>query len=358
MSLLNIQYDEKVNKLARQIYEKQLELDPRLNQAYDERQKKMLFEDTLHNLSYLKIAMEFGSEEIFTSYAIWLYQLLSHLLRDVPRESLAEQLVMHYNLMETVLNTQLSDIEMDRASQYLKSAIRVTINEVENPKPERQFLTGKHTQLKQDVLEKLLIHDSEAVRERLKQAIAAGTPLDEIYVDVLQNVMYEVGSLWHKHTITVDVEHYCTATVQAILAEFYPIIFATPRKGMTVLACSVGSELHELGVRMVSDVFEYHGWDSIYLGAAVPPDAIVHSIEENKPDLVVLSVTMPHHLHLCYEAVQTIRKVFPSQALAVGGGAFAYARDIWKTWNVDISTENAVQLVEWAQAHIVNVKGR
>jgi len=165
--------------------------------------------------------------------------------------------------------------------------------------------------------------------------------------------MVEVGDLWHQNQISVDKEHYCTSTTQTALSQFYPIIFDRPRNGFKMITCCVGSELHEMGIRMVSDLFEYYGWDSIYLGAAVPKEAILRSIAENKPDLIGLSVTMPQHLELCSDIVKGIKESFPDLKIAVGGRAFAFTNDLWKKWNVDISTENASQLVAWANDNIV-----
>jgi len=169
--------------------------------------------------------------------------------------------------------------------------------------------------------------------------------------------MYEVGNLWHKNIISVDKEHYCTATTQVVLSQFYPIIFGTPRKGHRILTCCVGSELHEMGIRMLSDLFEYSGWDSIYLGASVPKEAILHAIQEGKPDLVALSVTMPQHLPLCLEIVNAIREKYSNIKIAVGGRAFLSTEQLWKKWPVDISTEDAAQLIEWANREVDKSKG-
>lgn len=62
----------------------------------------------------------------------------------------------------------------------------------------------------------------------------------------------------------------------------------------------MGSELHEIGARMVADLFEYHGWDSIYLGAVVPAEAI-KLLGEHRPDL--RPSTMPRYLSPLPEAV-------------------------------------------------------
>ena len=152
-----------------------------------------------------------------------------------------------------------------------------------------KFFTEKHMQYKKKYLEMLLKTDTRGAIEVVQEAIEKGVDLEEIYINILQEVMYQVGELWHKNLITVDKEHYCTSTTQMALSQFYPIIFSKGRKGYKIVACCVGSELHEMGMRMVSDLFELNGWDSIYLGAGVPINAVITSIKENKPDLVGFS---------------------------------------------------------------------
>ena len=50
MSLLHVS-DEKVSRLARIIYDKHFELDPKLDVEYDDRRKRLMYEDILYNLS-------------------------------------------------------------------------------------------------------------------------------------------------------------------------------------------------------------------------------------------------------------------------------------------------------------------
>ncbi len=106
-----------------------------------------------------------------------------------------------------------------------------------------------------------------------------------------------------------------------------------------------GMELHEMGARIVTDLFENHGWDSIFLGAAVLVDYILDSVRENHPDLVTLSVSMPQHLMDCEQAVREIRREFPDIKIAVGGKAFESTDDIWKKWPVDIYSRDARELL-------------
>ena len=132
------------------------------------------------------------------------------------------------------------------------------------------------------------------------------------------------------------------------MAQMYDLLFDGERKNKTILSVCPGMELHEMGARIVTDLFENHGWDSIFLGAAVPVDYILESVRENHPDLVTLSVSMPQHLMDCEKAVREIKQEFPDIKIAVGGKAFESTNDIWKKWPVDIYSTDARELLERA----------
>ena len=68
--------------------------------------------------------------------------------------------------------------------------------------------------------------------------------------------MRRIGELWHKGKITVDIEHYCTSVTQTAMAQLYPLIFEAKRKNKSILCACPGTELHEMGARMVADIFE------------------------------------------------------------------------------------------------------
>lgn len=65
---------------------------------------------------------------------------------------------------------------------------------------------------------------------------------------------------------------------QGILIKYYTQIFSTPLVNKTKSACCVGNELYEMGIRMLCNIFELKGWDSVYLGASVPTEGILNAI--------------------------------------------------------------------------------
>jgi len=55
--------------------------------------------------------------------------------------------------------------------------------------------------------------------------------------------------------VSVAQEHYCTAATQLIMSQLYPHIFAGEKTERTLIATCVAGDLHEIGIRMVSDLF-------------------------------------------------------------------------------------------------------
>lgn len=349
MSLLFFSTDEKMNMISDKVMERHFELDPKLRLEYNDRRRRLMYEDILYNLESLGVATKFNDKKIFTDYAVWVYVLLCYIMKDLGPDRVKVHMKDHYKILINVLKEYMSESDFKLAEEFLNAAIVATeftdINEPSN----MLFESGKYIDEKVNYLKFLLSNNYREASLIIESMIDAGVPIEDIYVDVIQEVMYEVGNLWHKSIITVDREHYCTSATQRILSQFYPIIFGTPKNDLSVLSSCVGSELHEMGVRMLSDLFEYEGWDSIYLGAAVPKQFIIKSIAESDPELIVLSVTMPSHLALCHEIVNEIRDKFPGKKIAVGGRAFQLTDKLWEKWDVDIYTIDARDLIKWAK---------
>jgi len=356
MSLLMSSSNVRLTSIARKVFDQHFEDDPQLKEEYDDRRKKLMYDDILYNLGYLDTAIQFDDAKLFGDYAVWLYQLMCYIMKDLDRNRIKDQLIMHYQLLNKALSTILSEEESKKAEILLKKAISLTEKEALEFSVSDQFELGKYVEIKKKYLELLMNNDTKGAYEFIELLHKTGYKLEDIYIEILQNVMHKIGDMWHRQEISIDKEHYCTSTTQVVMSQFYPVIFSSNRNGYKLLSCCVGSELHEMGARMLSDLFEYNGWESIYLGAAVPNEAIIKAIEKNQPDLIALSVTMPQYLPTCHKIVEEIRKSNINVKIAVGGRGFQMTDSLWKKWNVDISTDNAVQLIEWANMNIVNKK--
>src|SRR3978361_2324900 len=100
-------------------------------------------------------------------------------------------------------------------------------------------------------------------RRRALQVVAtarsAGIELRELYLEVFQPALREVGRLWQENEMTIAQEHLATAITEIAMAKVQSEFVAhTPRGDLTVLAACADSEMHAVGLRMVCDLLELH----------------------------------------------------------------------------------------------------
>lgn len=346
MSLLLTDHNPEFGRLINEIYTRQLEEDREVSEKLNAQARQKMYQDVTYNVDFLYTSMCLEDDGIFARYAVWLYQLLCHLMTYCTREQLRDSMIIHYELIRTVIEQTISEEEKPKLNRILDYAIQATIKECAG-KQEYRADAGIYKKEIKQYLDCLLHADSKGAMRLVAEFGKNGIPLSDLCVDIIAEAMRQVGDLWHRHLISVDMEHYCTSVTQMALTQFYPLIFSQKRKEKSIVVACVGSELHEIGARMVADLFEYNGWDSIYLGAAVPVDVLVSEVAEHSPCLAALSVTMPQHLPLCRDAVRRLKRMFPDTRIAVGGNAFADT-EIWKDWGADICTGDARELVQWA----------
>ena len=346
MSLLWLDYEKEFKDLVDVSFQCEKEAHSDYFSKLDGRVLNIIYRDTRYNVDFLYTAYVLEDEKVMGDYARWLYRLMQPILQLQGKTAAqaGEYVAGHLKSIQDASEKVVSEDKKDRVKALLDHAIACVLDEAGKPEPEIIRASAYEDEIEQ-FMDSLFTKNSRKTVYLIQEFKKKQIPLDTIYVDIIAESMRRIGELWHTGKISVDTEHYCTSVTQMAMAQLYGDLFEGERKNRTLLCACPGTELHEMGARMVADIFENDGWDSIYLGAAVPEDAMLKSIEENKPDLVALSVTMPQHLMDCYDLILKIRKRFPDQKIAVGGGAFRSTRQIWKQWPVDIYTEDARELV-------------
>ncbi len=149
-----------------------------------------------------------------------------------------------------------------------------------------------------------------------------GVPVKEIYTNVIKRSMYRIGQLWENDRTSIAREHQATKITEIIINIIYPYILKVPKIEKKVIVTCTDKEFHELGARMVSDVFELNGWNSIYLGANTPKDELIKLIEEEKPNLVAISLNFYINIVRLMKEIELINEKFPDLQIIVGGQAF------------------------------------
>jgi len=132
----------------------------------------------------------------------------------------------------------------------------------------------------------LLKGDPIAVRQlvnpRVRSLAQRAAFLDRVVGDALR----EIGDRWERGILSVDQEHRASHLVADSIDALRP---PPHREGRLALLACPPAEDHELPLRLVRLVLEWHGWRTQMTGARTPWSALKSSIDELKPPLVALS---------------------------------------------------------------------
>ena len=138
MSLLFSETDERTIEIARAVYQKHFTRDPKLEKEYDERRKRIMYDDILVNIGYLNAAVLLNDERLFVDYARWIYRLLVSLMKDIDKNRIKEQMIIHYEVLYETLSEYLSADDTAKAKEHIENAILATEKAAESEKYEEQ----------------------------------------------------------------------------------------------------------------------------------------------------------------------------------------------------------------------------
>lgn len=314
---------------------------------YGEEGRKKSQRDMGYHLAYLAEAVRSGVDALFLDYLDWAATLFQSM--HLPDKTMSDVLQCILDALREIAGHR----NIEAAERLLLAGIsraRESPAEAESPSPaEAPFaeLASLYSSL-------LLDGKSREAGELIRKAMEEGTGIKDIYLGVFQPVLREIGRFWHTGRISVAKEHFCTAATSMIMARIVPE--HRPQKtGARIITACVGDELHSLGIRMVTDFFELDGWDTRYLGPAMPPAAISGILAEWKPELLALSVTMTFHLSQLRTVIASARAAGgPDLKIIVGGYPFRISTELWRSMGADGCGRDAKEAVEVATSLLVS----
>ncbi|MBN2222193.1 MAG: cobalamin-dependent protein [Vallitaleaceae bacterium] len=322
---------------------------PNLNPIRSPEFDEISLRDTRYTLLYLADSILVQSHKLFKNYIRWFIQILNGL--NLP----LEYLIYSLHAIESAAKTQIDEKDYAMLHDFILAGLaEITEDLQETESMDTDYLSIYKDQYVQFLLEGKRQLASNLIHELLEKKI----DIEQIYIQIFQESQYTIGKLWQDHVISVAQEHYCTATTQLIMGQLYPLIFNTPKNDYTFVGSSIGGELHELGIRMVSDFFELHGWNTYYLGANTPAKGILETVLDKKADVVGLSTTMGYHLSDLVEVIQLIRNDPRCRQvkILVGGYPFLIDPMLWKKVHADGTASNAIKAIELAHQLVITSK--
>lgn len=269
--------------------------------------------------------------------------------RHIPVDDLSTSL----RILAEVVESELPRGAGDLAARLVRDAIGEIDRAPEEP-PSCLDARAPHGRHATRYLLALLEGDRDAALGAIDEARREGISIPEIYTTILRPALEEVGRLWLLGEVHVVEEHFATATTSLVVSRLYPELPRREPCGKTVITVSVEGELHELGIRIVSDFFAMDGWRVIHLGASVPAEDLCQGVQDFHADVVALSVCLPTHLEKVEGMIRELRADPRTRSVPVllGGRALAGHGDLWKELGADDYAASAEEAVRIARGRV------
>lgn len=309
--------------------------------GHDRLSEELGREQQRFHLQHLAAALAADRPQLFEEYARWAAALLN--ARGLGAAALPDHLGALTEVIDDHLGPdagQLARAVVEGALQAVAAAPDAGTSELDPSSP--------NAPLAARYLDAVLTGDRRSAIQLVTQAADDDIPLEDLYLDVFAPSLREVGRRWQLGLISVAQEHLATATTQVAIAQLYPRLFVAPRIGRTVVVASVGAELHEVGARIIADLFELRGWDSAFLGASTPVDDLVAMVVDTSPDVLAISATLPTHVEQVRASIAGVRAAGVDPIILVGGRPFLQVPDLWAQVGADGTAPDARAAVEVA----------
>ncbi len=204
-----------------------------------------------------------------------------------------------------------------KLTQLREAGIDPASNEIGHT--EKTFSMEK---LKESVLQSLKKLNEKTATDGLRQALSV-YPIDQVFAEVVEPVMIDIGEAWHKREISVGVEHFATQFFQEQLVSMLAVTPQPFRNGLIVAACLPG-EYHQIGLLMLVVLLRMRGWNVVYFGSNLSLERLDEVLLPLRPRMILFSSTTPEsavHIDQIPDILQKLPAPLPHVVL--GGKGFS-----------------------------------
>ena len=296
-----------------------------------------------YHLSFLAQALALNHPAMFFDHVAWTKVMLGR--REVP----TSDLIGHFESLAEVLRERLPAEFGALASDFVTAAVRAMPG-MPDDLPTCLKPDDPLSPLAYEYFAALQRGERHVAHQLMAEAVAAGTPMKQLYLHVFQPVQHEIGRLWQTNRLTLAQENDYTAATRDAISRLDPHLAASVKNGRVLVATCVSGDHHEIGLRMVTDFFEMDGWQTYLLGGNTPHAEVVASLIDQHVDVLAISATIPHHVSNVKDLILAVR-AHPScrrVRILVGGGPFSRDPDLCRSVGADGSAADAQGAVDLA----------
>ena len=249
----------------------------------------------------------------------------------ITQKELAERLGVEQSAIsnyEKNIRLPATSALMSIAEQLNVSVAYLLGGEVENEIEHEKNQYGLEPDLQQirlDFLNDLLEKRFVEAFDRIKSIAPSSAGILEIYENIFEPTLHEVGNLWASGQLSIADEHIISDLIERALVTLSESRndAILPTKGFSAAFMLPGAEMHQFPLKMSAEIFKSAGWTIYYIGKSIPLFSLQFFLENNTVDVLVLSVTLKEHLNSCESLIQLVKGMSLKHPplILVGGSA-------------------------------------
>lgn len=131
----------------------------------------------------------------------------------------------------------------------------------------------------------------------------------DFFDKILKPVMSKVGSDWEHGKISVGVEHVASNIAQTLVKGIMEQANGRTTNKKILICVPVGEE-HNLGCDVLETYLSMNGFKVFNMSTSAPTESILNFIDDNNPDMILLSITISDNLKSGQRLVRKINQEF------------------------------------------------
>jgi len=140
----------------------------------------------------------------------------------------------------------------------------------------------------------------------------------DFFDKIFHPVMTKVGRDWEHDKISVATEHVASNIAQTLVKNVLSQVKRMRNKKKILICVPMGEE-HHLGCDVLETYLSMKGFKVYNIGTATPTESILSFIDNNKPDVIILSITIKDNLLAGQRLVRKISKEYDDIPILIGG---------------------------------------
>lgn len=141
----------------------------------------------------------------------------------------------------------------------------------------------------------------------------------DFFDKILKQVMYDIGEDWASNKISIGTEHVASNVAQTLVKIIMDSVSGLSNKKRILICVPVGEE-HHLGCDVLETYLSIKGFKVYNMGTSIPTESIINFIENNRPDIVFISITLPDNI---LAGQRLVRKISDECKIPILVGGYA-----------------------------------